>query len=166
MVPAKLPSVVWTAAYTAIVISIGSFLVSVGGLLYTHASKKRELFVKVYDELLEPDRQRGRQVLFEWCETASPSTDWSSEEMRMANHALAWLELMSYLHDKRHISRRDSYNTWGVTAIRTYRSAEQCGFLRLRNDQHGNELWPKLEKFVRSAEARGVHGAAPQPTTR
>ncbi len=151
----------WTAAYTAIVISIGSLILSAGGLLYTHSSKKRELLVKVYDELLQQDRQRGRELLFEWCESGCPSTDWPAEDKRMANHALAWLELMSYLHNKRHISRPDSYAIWGVTAVRTYRAAEQCGFLKFRKTQHGQVICPQLAKFVQSAEHKGVKGAAP-----
>ena len=154
---------VWTTAYSAIAISIGSLIVSVGGLLYTHSSKKRELFVKVFDDLLESDRQRGRQVLFEWCENASPQASWPAEDTRKANHALAWLELMSYLHNKRYISRRDSFAIWGVTAVRAYRAAEQSGFLAFRDGQHGESIWPHLGKFVRAAEAKGIYGAVPPP---
>ena len=153
----------WTAAYTAIAISIGSLVVSAGGLLYTHSSKKRELFVKVFDALLESDRQRGRQVLFEWCENESPSASWTAEDTRKANHALAWLELMSYLHNKRHISQPDSFAIWGRTAVRSYRAAEQCGFLAIRDGQHGEPIWPHLGKFVREAEKKGILGSPPQP---
>jgi hypothetical protein len=155
--------VAWTTGFTAIAISIGSLILSAGGLLYTHASKKRELLVKLYDELLQVDRQRGRQLLFEWCETGRRS-DWPAEDMQKANHALAWFELVSYMHDKRHISRKDSFAIWGVTAVRTHKSAEQSGFLEFRNDQHGRDIWPHFAKFVRSAEKRGVVGAAPSPT--
>jgi hypothetical protein len=162
-VPATLPGVVWTAAYTAIAISIGSLIVSAGGLLYTHSSKKRELFVKVFDELLDSERQRGRQILFEWCENGSPPSSWPAEDMRKANHALTWFELMSYLHNKRYISRQDSFAIWGATAVRSYRAAEQTGFIDHRNGQQGQEIWPQLGKFVRAAEAKGVVGNAPRP---
>jgi hypothetical protein len=137
--------------------------VSAGGLLYTHSSKKRELLVKIYDSLLDADRQRGRQLLFEWCENAAPQGSWPSQDMRTANHAMSWLEVMSYLHNKRYIPQRDSFAIWGVTAVRTFKAAEQSGFIAFRDAQHGQTLWPQLRKFILAAEAKGIVGTAPQP---
>ncbi|WGI30917.1 hypothetical protein [Mycolicibacterium aubagnense] len=161
----------WTAANAAIVISVCSFVVSAASLRYTHVSKKRELFVKVFDELLEPDRQRGRQVVFEWCERGvrfecgqrGHSLQASSEEMRKANHALSWFELMAYLCMKGHISRRDSRKVWGVGAVRTYRAAAKCNFVEFRNYQHGQEIWPHLREFVTMAELKRIVAAPPKP---
>jgi hypothetical protein len=148
-------------SYLPITIAVLSLLVSTAGFVYTRRSKKRELFVELYDKMLEPDRQYGRQLLFEWCEMGTDPSDVSSEDWRKANHAMAWFELVSYMHQKGHIPKKDAFEIWGKTAVRTYKAARQCNFYHLRNDQHGHDLWPHFVAFANDASVLGITGEAP-----
>ncbi|HEU5469403.1 MAG TPA: hypothetical protein VFV67_02030 [Actinophytocola sp.] len=145
----------------AIIISIAALMLSSFVFAYNHRTAKRDLMIRIYDQLLAADRQQGRRVLFELCEYGRKPEDLCEDDFRSANHALAWLDLMAMLYDKRYIPRRDSMALWGITTSRIVHAAEQSGFLQFRDNQQGSLLWPYVRKFAAAARAKGFVGKAP-----
>lgn len=149
----------------AIAISVAALLLSALSFAYNHRANKRDLMIRVHDQLLAPERQDGRRLLFEMCEHGRSPQDLSDAEFRSVNNALAWLEFMAMLAERRYIPRKDALASWGLTSMRTVEAAERSGFLALRDTQQGSTVWPYIRKFAATArQPQGVAGAASAPT--
>ncbi|GAB2994711.1 DUF2800 domain-containing protein [Amycolatopsis acidiphila] len=150
----------------AIVLSFIALLFSAFVFLYNRRASKRDLYVRMHDQLLDADRQHGRRVLFELAEQNQQPGDLTSEEHRYANHALATLELFGFLYFKRYIPRRDALEMWGITITRLVDAGEQSGFLALRDAQNGMPVWPYLRRLAvdsRRHRSRNALHTAPEP---
>ena len=142
----------------ALAISLTALLFSAFVFIHNRRATKRDLFLKVHEQLLATDRQHGRRVVFEMKEHGRTPVDLSPEEFLSANHALASLDMLGYLFTKRYIPRKDATALWGATTLRAYRAAEESGFIALRDTQNGIPIWPYLRQFVTSLETVDRHG--------
>jgi hypothetical protein len=138
----------------SLVVSFIAILFSAFVFAYNRRASKRDLMLRIYDYLIVAERQHGRRILFEMVENHRRPADLTSEEFLAANHAVATLDLMAFLHKRRYVPRRDAVELWGVTTARTYRAARDTGFLAFRDSQHGREIWPYFRAFGQMAEAR------------
>jgi hypothetical protein len=132
----------------SLVISLTALFLSAFVFLHNRWASKRDLLLKIHEQLLASDRQHGRRVLFELLERGGKVTDLSAGDFLAVNHALASLDLMSFLFVKRYIPRADAIALWGLTGTRLFRAAMETDFLALRDKQHGADIWPYLRQFV------------------
>jgi hypothetical protein len=135
----------------AVVLSVLALLFSAFVFFYNRRSNKRELLLRFHEQLLAPERQHGRRVLFELVERNQGPDDLTAEEFRDANHSLSLLGMLGFLFCKRYIPRHDVLDLWALTAVRVFDAAEKSGFLALRDAQNGAPPWPYLHPFVTDA---------------
>jgi hypothetical protein len=98
----------------SLAISLSALFLSAFVFLHNRRANKRDLLLKIYEQLLAPDRQHGRRVLFELLERGGKAADLSADDFLAVNHALASLDLMSFLFVKRYIPRADAVAFMGI----------------------------------------------------
>ena len=135
----------------AVILSVAALLFSAFVFFYNRRSSKRELLLRIHEQLLAPERQHGRRVLFEMVERAETPHDLKADDFRDANHALSLLGMLGFIYCKRYIPRHDVLDLWALTATRVVDAAEKSGFLALRDAQNGAPIWPYLRRFVDDA---------------
>lgn len=128
---------------------MAALLFSATVFFYNRRASKRDLFLRAHEDFAHPDRQEGRRSLYKTYETQAALEEIELEEFRIINHAVASLDFMGYLFYKGYVSRRDAYALWGITTARVYHAATESGFLALRDNQFGNEIWPYFRHFAR-----------------
>jgi hypothetical protein len=177
---ATLPSVVtlgragearsdWTngsdAGYVTLGISLTALVFSVFVFVHNRRSTRRELLLKVHEQLLAPERQRARRALFEMGEKAQGPEDLTSDEFTTVNHALASFDMLAYLFYRRLVPRHDVVAMWGTTALRACRVAEETGMLAMRDEQNQMRVWPYLRYLAAWMDTRGTKAIRLPPTS-
>lgn len=142
----------------AVILSIAALLFSAFVFVYNRRSSKRELLLRMHEQLLSPERQHGRRVLFELVERNQTPENLTVEEFRDANHALSLLGMLGFIYCKRYIPRQDVLDLWALTTMRVVDAAEKSGFLALRDAQNGAPIWPYLRRFVEDARQHVASG--------
>ena len=142
MVVARLAS--HDASQVTLAISLAALVFSVFVFVHNRRGSRRELLLKVHEQLLEPDRQRARRALFEMGEQDKTPNDLAPDEFVAVNHALASLDMLGYLFYRRLVPRSDVIALWGVTAMRACQVAEATGMLAMRDEQNRMRVWPYL----------------------
>lgn len=137
----------------AVAISLAAFALTLYTFIHSRQIARRDLLLNLQDQLLAPDRQEGRRVLFEMSEKGLTPQDLSAEEFRLVNHSLAMLDALGFLYVRRYIAQSDALDLWGATTARAYVAAESCGFIALRDIQHQEPIWPYLRQFADTARA-------------
>ncbi|HEX5401197.1 MAG TPA: hypothetical protein VFX16_02720 [Pseudonocardiaceae bacterium] len=141
-------------------ISLTALVFSVFVFSYSRYGGRRDLLLKIHDQLLAPDRQHGRRVLFEMHEEGRRADDLTPDEFLAVNHALASLDMLGYLFSRRYVSRRDVVSLWGTTALRACQAAQDTGLLAMRDAQNRLPVWPYLRDLATSMvehKGRPVH---------
>jgi hypothetical protein len=132
------------AGHVTLAISLSALIFSMFVFVHNRRGNRRELLLKVHEQLLDSDRQRGRRTLFEMGEKGQAPDDLASEEFVAVNHALASLDMLGYLFYRRLVPRSDVVALWGATAMRACRVAEATGMLAMRDAQNLMPVWPYL----------------------
>ena len=136
----------------AVLISVIALVFSATVFLYNRRASKHDLFLRTQESFVDPERQQGRRELFEAYEASTDPHGLGPERFRAINHALASADMMGYLFYRGHVPRGDAYALWGITLVRVHRTAEQSGFLALRDNQFGTTIWPYLAHFAACVE--------------
>jgi hypothetical protein len=132
----------------ATVISCAALLVSITVFLQSRRVSRRELLLKVHDQLLGLERQQGRRLLFQMAEDGRSLSDLTDEQFAAINHSLSQMNVLAYLHLKRYVPRRDVIVLWGTTAARSWQAATKVGFIQLRDRQNVTPVWPFFRAFA------------------
>ncbi|HWC83878.1 MAG TPA: hypothetical protein VG756_28300 [Pseudonocardiaceae bacterium] len=138
-------------------ISLTALIFSMFVFVQNRRSNRRDLLLKVHDQLLAPERQRGRRALFEMGEKGQRPEDLAPDEFVIVNHALASLDMLGYLFYRRLVPRRDVVAMWGTTAMRACRVAQDTGLLTMRDTQNQMRVWPYLRYLAAWMDARKDH---------
>jgi hypothetical protein len=141
----------------SLVISVAALLFSTFVFVHNRRNDKRNLLLRIHEQLLTADQQDGRRILFEMYEQKRSPEDLSSEEFGSVNHALSALNMLGYLFDKSYIPRSDVLALWGLVTARARRAADQTGFLALRDSQNREPIWPYLRSLAGIIEADERH---------
>src|SRR5215211_384826 len=109
---------------SALAISIAALALSTFTFAYNRQVGRRDLLLRVHDQLVALDRQEGRRILFSMSENDRKPEDLSTEEFRLVNHSLASLDVMGFLFSRRYIPQEDALALWGPTAVRAFTAGE------------------------------------------
>lgn len=132
----------------AVLISVLAFLFSAFTFAHNRRAGRRDLLLKVHEQFLSVDQQNGRRLLYEMAEKGLSPTEWAADDFREINHAVASLDILGYLYERRYIARRDALDLWAPSVGRVFGVAESTGFLSYRRNQYGRGNWPYLRSFA------------------
>jgi hypothetical protein len=138
-------------------ISVTALVFSAFVFVHNRRNTRRELLLRVHEQLLAPDKQRARRALFEMGEKAQRPEDLTRDEFVIVNHALASFDMLGYLFYRRLVPRPDVVAMWGTTAMRACRVAQDTGILAMRDEQNQMQVWPYLRYLAAWMDARGVN---------
>jgi hypothetical protein len=130
------------------IISSAALLLSLTVFIQNRLNGRRDLLLKMHNQLLDADQQHGRRLLFLMTEGGQGATELPEEEFSAINQALSQLNVLAYLHRKRYVPRRDVIELWGLTTARAWLAAEAVGFIALRDNQNVSPVWPFLRAFA------------------
>jgi hypothetical protein len=146
-------------------ISLTALVFSAFVFAHNRRSTRRDLLLKMHEQLLAPERQSARRVLFEMGERGRRREDLAPDESEAVNHALASLDMLGYLFYRRLVPRPDVAALWGTTALRACRVAQDTGILAVRDEQNGVPVWPFLRHLATWMDKRGDRTVRIPPTT-
>jgi hypothetical protein len=132
----------------SITIAVVSLVLSIAVVLRENRSRKRDLFIQVYQSMLDPEEQEGRRLLFEAAEQGRDFADLPTDDRTKINHALSSANVLGFLYLRRHIPRDDVTTLMGTTMRRVHNAAESTGVYRVRDAQQGEPIWPEFRDFA------------------
>jgi hypothetical protein len=144
----------------SILISAVAVVLSLIALSYQRTTQRKELLLRVYEGLLEPEQQKGRRLLFELAEQEKPITELDQDDVDCVNHALASLNILGFLYGRGYIPRRDALDLWGVPAARAWKAAHETGMFDRRDGQEGRPVWPHFRAFACKARNKFYAGGS------
>ena len=150
----------------SIAISSAAFALSLFTFLYQRSNQRKELLLRIYEDLLEPEQQRGRRLLFELVENQKPISSLAREDLDCINHSLASLNVLGYLYRRSYIPKGDAMDLWGVPAARAWQAARVSGMLELRDAQEKRMVWPHFRMFADKAYAKFYGNDSSSPRER
>lgn len=136
----------------ALMVAIFALAVSLAAFVFEYISRRRQLFLSIYETLLEADQQRGRRLVHQLAESRSAYDSLDESARDTVNHALSTLNVLGFLYHRRYISRRDALSLWGPATSRVRRSAHTAGVLAYRDGLEGGRVWPYFRSFSDDAE--------------
>jgi hypothetical protein len=148
----------------------------IGGLALwrSHRVERRNLLLKLHEQLLSPEKQQGRRLIHEYATAGrnwwdpSPTT---VEDVDKMNSALALFDVAGWYMEKKYVDADDFLDLWAVPLVRTWYRAYHP-YISVRHQREEWSSWPNFEKAVERAEAflqaRGQtvalgHGEPPTP---
>lgn len=129
--------------------------IGVVALWRTHRVDRRNLVLKLCEQLLAPDMQRGRRLLHQYAASDADwwdvSTDAAVEARDKINGALALFDMVGWYVEKRHVDPDAILELWSPALVRCWYRAYDP-YLRVRRETEGWESFGYYERLVRKAE--------------
>jgi len=137
----------------SLLIAVIAIVISAATFLYQIRANRRQLFMRVHEDFVSGDRQRGRGRLWQFEEERKENpSSWPSDDFEVINGSLSQLNTIGYLYMRGHIPRSDARTLFGPTARRAIDAANATGFIAFRDEQQGEPVWPFLRKFTDQVE--------------
>jgi hypothetical protein len=112
--------------YLALGVSICAFIVSALSYRERRQSERRDLSLKVHENMTSLDLQRGRRLLFEATDAGTDRWWQTEDEARRdeINRALAMLDVMGWLKAQDHLDDSFVFDIWGWVVVRAWAAAK------------------------------------------
>ncbi len=152
----------------SLAISFAALALSLGAFLHGRWRDKRDLLLRIVDELIAAEREGGRRLLYAIAKQQRRVQDLTPDEFIAANNAINALDLLSIYYRRRYVSRRDVLELWAKPIIEVLPAAE--AFLAYRDARVKIKEWPAMRVICRDAErylkrhGLTVPGASPAQT--
>ncbi|WP_037864968.1 hypothetical protein, partial [Streptomyces sp. NRRL S-340] len=75
--------------------------------IHSRRKDKRDLFLRMHEQLVSPDKQRGRRLIYDMAATGRSVDDLTADEYEAINNALAYLDVLGVYYNNRYIRRED-----------------------------------------------------------
>jgi hypothetical protein len=134
----------------AIVLSSCALALSLYVFFHSRRKDKRDLFLRMHEQLVSPDRQRGRRLLYEMASTGRSVEDLEADEYESINNALAYLDVLGIYYKNRYVRRQDVMEIWALPLVRLMQAAQP--FLEHRDTDQGSPIWPRLRTLTTEAQ--------------
>jgi hypothetical protein len=131
------------------VISVVALGFSLFVLVDNRRRDRRDLLLKLHEELVSEERQRGRRLIYQLAD--QPVESWESDQYDRVNNALAFFDVFGMYVDQRYVRKDDALRLWAEPVYLAWQAAQP--FLEFRARQVGYRAWPYFERFARDAEA-------------
>jgi hypothetical protein len=151
-----------------IAISIAAFVVSAATFSTSYWRDRRDLMLRVHQNLTTIEQQRGRRAIHRMSDQHKRVEDLTPDEYDLINNALAALDLMAVYYRRRYIPREPMLEFWAEPVLRHMRAAEPFLIHRDRDwiATTGRRTWPALHAFAddarRYVERHGLQASAPR----
>lgn len=147
----------WTGAaevedsLAAIAVSVLAVTISLFSLLANRRKDRRDVFLKLHEQLISPELQNGRRVLFDLYARSGQVQDLSREDYTSANRALAMFDIAGLYCHKKYVSEAEILELWAAPLVRMKYAAEP--FMRHRDAfSPGVPVWPHYRRLADHAE--------------
>lgn len=151
----------------SLAISVTALALSLSVFLHGRWRDKRDLLLKLHEQLVSAEKQAGRRLLYEMAERQLNVEDLSQDEHLAINNTLAAFNLLGIYYQRRYIRRADALELWAVPIVRAVPAAKT--FLAHRDAQKGTEIFPQLRAMQHDAEQylrrRQIQVRMPGPLT-
>ena len=132
-----------------VAISIAALAVSLSALLATRWRDRRDLLLRVHEQLSTTDQQRGRRLLSR-IGRGTPVDGLTDQQYDLVNNALASLNTLGIYYHRRYINRNDVLELWADTLVRLAAPADK--FLAASDTARGRRTRPQLNQLVKAAQ--------------
>jgi hypothetical protein len=86
---------------------------------------KRDLLLRLHDQLVSAEKQKGRRLLYKMGEQQLRMEDLSDDDYLLINNTLAALNVLGIYYQRRYVNRKDVLEIWALTLVRTLLGAER-----------------------------------------
>ena len=121
----------------------------------THRVDRRNLVLKLYEQLIAPDMQTGRRLLHQYATSDADwwdvSSDAAAEARDKINGALAMFDVVGWYVEKKYVDADAILEVWSPALVRCWYRAYDP-YIRVRRETEGWEGWSYYERLVRKAE--------------
>ena len=131
------------------VISVVALSLSIYVLVDTRRRDRRDLLLKLHEQLNAQDRSIGRRLLYQLA--SEPVESWPEDQFDRVNNALAYFDVIGMYAELGYVRKDDVLRLWAEPAFRAWKAAQP--FLDHRARQSGSRPWPYFARLAQSAEA-------------
>ncbi|WP_344450096.1 hypothetical protein [Actinocorallia aurantiaca] len=117
----------------------------------------------MHEQLVSPDRQRGRRLLYQMAKDGRSVEDLTPEEYELINNSLAYFDVLGIYYKNRYIRRKDVMEIWALPLVRLMQVAQP--FLNHRDTDQGVPIWPRLRALHADAQRHLERHQVPIRTT-
>ncbi len=148
----------------ATALSCTAMVLSLYAFIHSRRKDKRDLFLRMHEQLVSPDKQRGRRLIYDMAATGRSVDDLTADEYEAINNALAYLDVLGVYYNNRYIRREDVMEMWALPIVRLMQAARP--FLEHRDENQGTPVWPRLRNLAEDAQRYLRHNDIPvRPVT-
>lgn len=133
----------------SLAISFAALAFSFAIFLHGRWRDKRDLFLKLHEQLVAAELQKGRRLLYEMAAQQRDMADLSDDEYLTINHTLAAFNVLGIYYQRRYVSRKDVLTLWALPLVRTFAAAQP--FLEHRDAHQGVPVWPQFRSLYNDA---------------
>jgi hypothetical protein len=123
----------------SLVLSVTALTVSILGYRDSRRQDKRDIFLKIHENLIGSDKQHGRQILFEKVSDMASVEALSGDEYRLVNGALNTYESLGLYVRRGSVEERDVMEIWAVPIYRAW--VRGAPFVEHRQHYQGRHIW-------------------------
>jgi hypothetical protein len=140
----------WTgfAALVGTVISLIAFTVSIFALVDGKRRDRRDLLLRLHEQLISEEHQVGRRLLYQM--GGRPIAQLDQNEFSQINAALALFDVLGLYVHRKYVRRQDALQLWAVPTVLAWRAAQP--FIEYRAAEHSYRPWPYFEELAAAAE--------------
>jgi hypothetical protein len=131
------------------VISVVALGLSLFVLVDSRRLDRRDLLLKLHEQLNAQDRSVGRRLLYQLA--GQPVESWPEDQFDRVNNALTSFDVIGMYAELRYVRRDDVLRLWAEPAYRAWKAAQP--FLDFRSRQNGSRPWPYFAQLAHDAEA-------------
>ncbi|WP_304450848.1 hypothetical protein [Nocardiopsis sp. YSL2] len=127
------------AIIAALIGAIAAISVFVADILIRKHSDRRNLLLKIHEEMTEIENQRGRRILIKLLEENKHTRRLEEKDREMVNKSLSLIDIMGYYCRKGYIEESEVLTLWGASFQRILPKAEE--FARQMDAEKGEVTW-------------------------
>jgi hypothetical protein len=138
-----------------LVLSACAVILSAAAFVTRRRQDKRDLFLRMFEILIQPELQEGRRLLYDRVHSIQDVIELRNNEpdaYALINRALAMFEVFGMYVERGYIDRDLALEEWGRTYARCFLLSSP--FVEDRRKLQGHSfVWPHLHSFGREAVA-------------
>jgi hypothetical protein len=134
----------------SIAISIVALTLSFAVFVHGRWRDKRDLLLRLHDQLISAEKQKGRRILYMMGEQQQRMEDLSDDDYLLINNTLAALNVLGIYYQRRYVNRKDVLELWAIALVRTLQGAES--FLEHRDTDQGYPVWTQYRALCDDAK--------------
>lgn len=136
--------------YITTIVAVVALIISIVGIVLAVRREREILFVDLYSRWLSSEEQDCRRVIHRAAEAKPPVNygQLSAMEQLMANHAVAFGNLITFFTKSKRVRLHDVEEVMGHGLVRLFNSADAIGYFDRRTALTGHNPWPHIRHFA------------------